>query len=459
MGAKQPLYPHQPRKKHVQYPHRQPGRAPSTGGSQYAGGWKPGDLAIYSDFGLRSLFIVRVLEWPEDKGDRFTEHFGGGGVFGSITHDRAGGETVRAEIIDTSLVDWDFPWEPRISEHRQEGTIHYYNHSNLYRNIDEIIENERRILYPEVLVKILYDLRKHPGWIMLAVYGLRKSVTRMAKAVPQLFPQEEELERKYPGITVQFYGEEGVRIHGEAIDTKTGKDLANVEATTMNKAKELLDKEMAKIRAPHIPNRQPGTVSEETGWTKMQDILDALEKLTKYEIGEVSRKLYNDLDDFIVFQSGATKKDMVSSLVRWFKRVSHKDRITFIKAVQAKLAEKEQLPVRGEVPGTRYIKWADFTSLPNYPLISRAVNHPHDHRRACKPYTKDGYLSVDAIYNMSSWAGWKSSSLGDRERAIANAIHDLPLGELMTLNSGRRMDQPALLPEGLLPTTRSVPCR
>ena len=379
MSRKQPLYPHQPRKKPVQYPHipnRQPGRTPSTGSSQYLGGWKPGDLAIYSDFGLRSLFIVRVLEWPEEKGDRFTEHFGSVSAFGSITHDRAGG-SVRAEIVDTSLVDWDFG--PRhVYEHRKEGTIHYYNHSNLSRTIDDIIENERRILNPEVLVRILYDLRKHPGWVMLGVYGLRR-------------------------------------------DTKA---------------------------------YAPMTVADETGWTKMQDLLDALEKLTKYEIDDISRKLWHDLDDFIVFQSGATKKDMINSLVRWFKRVSHKDRITFIKAVQAKLAEKEQLPVRGEVPGTRYIKWADFTSLPNYPLISRAVNHPHDHRRACKPYTKDGYLSVDAIYNMSSWAGWKSSSLDDRERAIARAIHDLPLGALMTLNKGRRMDQPALLPQGLLPIRR-----
>ena len=187
---------------------------------------------------------------------------------------------------------------------------------------------------------------------------------------------------------------------------------------------------------------------------KVQDLVDALNRLTKYELHDLSSKLWSKLHDPIVFQSGATKTDRVNSIVRWVRRASGQDRVTLINAVQAKLAEKEQYPVRGEVPGTRYIKWDDFTALPNYPRISRAVNYPHNYRRACKPYTKDGYLSVDAIYNMSSWAGWKSSSLDPREAAIARAIHDLPLGQLMTLNTGRRMDQPALLPQGLLPIQR-----
>jgi len=196
------------------------------------------------------------------------------------------------------------------------------------------------------------------------------------------------------------------------------------------------------------------TVSDETGWTKMQDLTDALDKLTKYDILELVRKVDKDLDQWLVFQSGATKKEMTYDIVRWLRRVSTKDKVTLIKAIQAKLAEKEQYPVRGEVPGTRYIKWDDFTQLESYPLISRALHYPHDHRRKCSPVTKDGYVSVDAIYNMSAWSGWKSSSLDPREAEIASKIHDLRLGQIMSLNTGRRMDQPALFPQGMLPLKR-----
>lgn len=138
---------------------------------RYFGDWKPGDFAIYSDFGLRSLFIVRILPWPKERGDRFTDHSAGGAISWSITHDWRDG-TVCAEVVDTTLVDWDS--EPRHQyEHRQEGTIHYYHYTNLYRKIEDLIAKEKRILYPEVLVKMLYDLRHHPGWIILAAYGLR----------------------------------------------------------------------------------------------------------------------------------------------------------------------------------------------------------------------------------------------------------------------------------------------
>jgi hypothetical protein len=137
--------------------------------SKYLGNWQPGEFAIYSDFGLRSLYIVRILEWPEHRGDRFTEKL----KFGSIVHDRSMG-SVRAVVIDTTLADWDMGGNKSISEWNKEGSIHYYHYTNLFRNIEELIEKEKRTTYPEVQVRILYDLRSHPGWIMLAAYGLRK---------------------------------------------------------------------------------------------------------------------------------------------------------------------------------------------------------------------------------------------------------------------------------------------
>jgi len=67
-----------------------------------------------------------------------------------------------------------------VSKHQEEGTIHYYHYSNLYRDIDELIEKESRVLFPEVKVRMLSDLRKHPGWTMLAVYGLRGETAEYA---------------------------------------------------------------------------------------------------------------------------------------------------------------------------------------------------------------------------------------------------------------------------------------
>ena len=99
----------------------------------------------------------------------------------------------------------------------------------------------------------------------------------------------------------------------------------------------------------------------------------------------------------------------------------------------------------------RHITRQEMESLPNYHLIKPAINYPFSPGRKCKPYTqntKNGLLTVAAIYNMSSWAHWKLSSLGDKDRAIANAIYDIPLYKLMEINEGRRMNQPALFPDG-----------
>ena len=96
----------------------------------------------------------------------------------------------------------------------------------------------------------------------------------------------------------------------------------------------------------------------------------------------------------------------------------------------------------------RYITKQELQSKRGYPLLERAISYPYRYDRKCAPFTKDGRLTVAAIYNMSAWASWKSSSLDDRDRAIAEAILGIPLHELMRLNEGRRGDQPALFPDG-----------
>lgn len=129
----------------------------------YLGGWKPTDPAIYTDFGLRSLFIVQVLPWPEEKGERFQVKY--------ATHDRSMG-SVRAKIVDTSLVDWDFPRPPRLPDYHKVGTEHYYHYTNLYRDIHDLINNQAKVLHKHVLDKTVSDLKKHRGWKQLEQRGL-----------------------------------------------------------------------------------------------------------------------------------------------------------------------------------------------------------------------------------------------------------------------------------------------
>ena len=135
---------------------------PQTKGA-YLGGWKPTDLAVYSDFGLRSLYIVQVIPWPEEKGERFHGKY--------VTHDRSMG-SVRAKIVDTSLVDWDFEYAVLIPEYREVGSEHYYDYTNLYPDIHDLINRQARILRKDVLDKTVADLKKHPGWKQLEQRGL-----------------------------------------------------------------------------------------------------------------------------------------------------------------------------------------------------------------------------------------------------------------------------------------------
>lgn len=96
----------------------------------------------------------------------------------------------------------------------------------------------------------------------------------------------------------------------------------------------------------------------------------------------------------------------------------------------------------------KQISKEEFEKLPSYPYIEPAISLPFNPQCKCAPFTKDGYLSVAAIYNMSAWASWKSSSLGTSERVVAESIGDIPLYKLMQMNAGRRINQPALFPEG-----------
>jgi len=141
----------------------------------YEGDWCPGEYAIYSDFGLRSLYILEILPWPEGMPDRFTSRptVIRGLVLPGVTSDRGRG-SVRALVLDVSLVDWDMielPFEKQRTLDKL-GTDRYYRYSNLYRNIEELEVHVARTLYPHVLARLQMDIRAEPGWLALEYYGL-----------------------------------------------------------------------------------------------------------------------------------------------------------------------------------------------------------------------------------------------------------------------------------------------
>ena len=153
MPRKEPLYPHisKSRRQSTEY--------------QYLGNWKPSDRAIYSDFGLRSLYIVEVMDWGT-KPERFTEE--------GVTHDRGMG-SVKAKVIDTSLVDWDMTLQ-RIPPGGEVGSIHYYDYTNLYRSIYDLVDKEARVLRPDILHRLMKDLKKPDRWKVLEKYHFTEGV-------------------------------------------------------------------------------------------------------------------------------------------------------------------------------------------------------------------------------------------------------------------------------------------
>lgn len=176
-----------------------------------------------------------------------------------------------------------------------------------------------------------------------------------------------------------------------------------------------------------------------------------LSKLTTRDLDSMHTELYREFGSYPVWDTGGTKAQNIAHFTYWVK--GHPDRVAaVVNLADKKLGERYMAPTSGPVPNTRYITWKDFTSLPSYKEIAEAVEYRYDPNAGNRynPVSKDGYVSVYAIYNMSAWSSWKSSSLSEYERVKANAIGKLHLSDLMALNAGRRMDQPALFPMGML---------
>lgn len=176
-----------------------------------------------------------------------------------------------------------------------------------------------------------------------------------------------------------------------------------------------------------------------------------LSKLTAHDIDSMREDLYREFDSSPIWDTGGTKAQNIGNYLSWVRgdpsRVS-----AVVDLANKKIGEKAIQPRTGPVPNTHYITWNEFTGLSSYKDIAEAVEFRYDPQSGPKnnPITKDGFVSVYAIYNMSAWASWKSSSLSEYERSKAEAIQKLGLGSLMELNSGRNMNQPALFPAGML---------
>ena len=138
----------------------------------YSRGFKPGQYAIYSDYGisgigLRSLFIVMVIS-P----DAFPEKF-----------PSQGGDYVLAQIVDNTLVEWDSPYGSRrdVEAWRIVGTLHSYNAHNLYRNFDDLINNCDRYVNIDLRKRLIAGLLSPGVYDVFVKYGLAQR-TQVPKA-------------------------------------------------------------------------------------------------------------------------------------------------------------------------------------------------------------------------------------------------------------------------------------
>lgn len=174
-----------------------------------------------------------------------------------------------------------------------------------------------------------------------------------------------------------------------------------------------------------------------------------LSQLTMHDLYEIHTQLYHEYPTAPLWTTGVTKSQQIRNFTRWVKG-DHERVVRVLDLVDQKIQERKMIP-KGLAAGTRYITKEELESLSSFPELVEAIEFPFKAGK-CDPFTRDSkYVSVAAIYNMSAWASWKSSSLSGYERSKAEAVHKLHLGDLMTLNRGRRIDQPALFPEtGLL---------
>ena len=191
-----------------------------------------------------------------------------------------------------------------------------------------------------------------------------------------------------------------------------------------------------------------------------------LDRLTFPELDQLISSLsfvkFPDDERGPLFYRDRTKAENIDAIIRWARRASATGIMILMEKLEAALRQKDteerMRRLKNPPPGTRFIRWRELEALPSFHLIKRAITFRYDHTRVASPVTRDGYISVAAIYNMSRWASWKIGSLDPMESAIAMAINALPLGELMDLNHGRRTDQPALFPVGFM-LPREIPRR
>lgn len=175
-----------------------------------------------------------------------------------------------------------------------------------------------------------------------------------------------------------------------------------------------------------------------------------LSQLTMHDLYEIHTQLYSGYPTAPLWSTGVTKSQQVRNFTNWVRGDPEKV-AKVIDLIDKKIQEKKMVP-KGLAEGTRYITKEELEALPSFSELVVAIEFPYRSGIKCDPFTRDEkYVSVAAIYNMSAWASWKSSSLSEYERAKAEAVNKLHLGDLMTLNHGRRMDQPAFFPAaGLL---------
>lgn len=143
--------------------------------------FRPGEIVIYQDFGLRSFLVERVLSWDEYEESFWDRLPPAPPVVASATHVLSlptpgppdYDEDVFTELISAAFYRWDFNWmDPIGANMYRPGKRGFHHYSCVFHDLDGLIEREARVLYAYILDAMLDGLARHPSLCILEEFGI-----------------------------------------------------------------------------------------------------------------------------------------------------------------------------------------------------------------------------------------------------------------------------------------------
>lgn len=114
--------------------------------------WEEGEYAILSNFGWRSFSVVEILDW--DKAVSYSDEFSSPDP-DTITTTRGYGYTWKRDNSVPCVVIENFSESGLESGSEAPGKVHFVHPSNLYREFNELVEKEVKVVFPDLVISLL----------------------------------------------------------------------------------------------------------------------------------------------------------------------------------------------------------------------------------------------------------------------------------------------------------------